>query len=156
MPITPLTAQQKAILDGFGELTPQARAYYNSWGNRIAEHQPEEGESGIEGCARVAGLKELWDRGLVHAGEVMYGYEQYQPNGVKPDQLMKFRTVVRDLLAAGTYPGHKVLAELGYAYPATRGSGPAMKSGRYTCARRQELLAAGYRFDWDKSRFVKD
>lgn len=67
------------------------------------------------------------------------------PNPGLHRPLVAFRAVVRKLIAEGIAPTPTALLPYGYAYPGGGFSGPCLKSGYYSEARREELIAAGWR-----------
>jgi hypothetical protein len=96
--------------------------------------------------------------------ELMFWYETHD---AQPHHLEKFRQICRDYLAAGVNPTPGVMERHGYAYPRKYlggpieflgkkqyvSSGPCFKSGRYTKARRQELVLAGWTLNHKNGRW---
>lgn len=67
--------------------------------------------------------------------------------------LVRFRGLVRGLLAEGVAPTATEFSRRGYGYTRGVGSGCCFNSGRYQAARREELLAAGWWYDAKSRRY---
>lgn len=141
MPQRKLSGHESGVLAGYAALPPTAQDFYRELGNKAASH--DGGDLFERHWVHKSGLNDLWQKGLVHAGEVMYACDLVT---TPLEHLSSFRAVVRDLINAGHVPTPARLAPYGYAYPASRSGGGSLKSGRYGVARRQEMLAAGYTF----------
>ena len=137
----------------FNQQNAVTRAYYSRVGEYWlkVEEDSKTDYSHTDEMAKAAGLHELWHHGLITAAEVAFAHDR---KVCPPDCLKRFRDVVRYLLASGTKPTPKVLYEFGYA-DQTDYRNYSLKSGRYTVARRQEMLAAGWLFDEKTKRWCK-
>ena len=78
----------------------------------------------------------------------------YECEVVPHENVWRFRTLIRGILAEGDKPTPTLFKERGLGYTIGEGSGCTWSNGRYTTARREELTKAGWVYEPAKGRWA--